>query len=220
MFDRIAGKYDAATRAISMGMDRGWRRVAVGALEPVEGGRYLDVGTGTGALAFKIARRCPGARVDGIDLSRQMLAVARRKAAHRGGASSVVFCQADATALPMENECYDGIISGFSFRNVERRKQALEEMHRVLKPGGRLVDLEAVYPQRTWVRFGYKMYTPFIPLMGCFFGSFSAFRYLTDSIEDFMRAEQVIEMFYDAGFERVKCRPLMLGAVCVFSAER
>lgn len=220
MFDRIADKYDAASWAISLGMDRGWRRVAVGALAPVDGGRYLDVGTGTGALAFKIVRRCPGARVDGVDLSHRMLDVARSKAAHRGGAESISFRQADATALPMRDECYDGIISGFCFRNVERRIQALSEMHRVLKPGGRLVVLEAIYPQRSWVRCGYKMYTPIIPLMGCLFGSFSAFRYLTDSIEDFPQAEQVVEMFYEAGFGRVECRPLMLGAVCIFSAER
>ncbi|MBN2683806.1 MAG: ubiquinone/menaquinone biosynthesis methyltransferase [Pontiellaceae bacterium] len=220
MFDRIADKYDAASRVISLGMDRGWRRVAVGALAPVKGGRYLDVGTGTGALAFKIARCCPGARVDGIDLSRRMLDVARKKAAHRDGAEAISFRQGDATALPMRDDFYDGIMSGFCFRNVERRIQALTEMHRVLKPGGRLVVLEAVYPQRAWVRFGYKMYTPFIPLMGCLFGSFSAFRYLTDSIEDFPQAEQVVEMFHEAGFGRVECQPLMLGAVCVFSAER
>lgn len=220
MFDRIAKNYDLATRAISLGMDRSWRRQAVGLLGPVAGGRYLDVGTGTGELAFKILRRCPGARVDGVDLSLRMLAVARNKAAHCGDAESISFFQADATVLPMRDECYDGMISGFCFRNIEQRRNALTEMHRVLKPGGRLVVLEAVYPQRTWVRFAYKMYTPFIPLMGALFGSFSAFRYLKDSIEDFPQAEQVVEMFRETGFVRVERCPLLLGAICIFSAER
>lgn len=220
MFDRIAKNYDAANRAISLGMDRGWRCVAVSALAPIDGGRYLDVGTGTGELAFKILQRCPGARVDGVDLSPQMLAVARNKAAHCGGAESISFFQADATALPMGDASYDGIISGFCFRNIERRRKALTEMHRVLKPGGRLVVLEAVYPQRTWVRLGYKLYTPFIPLMGAVFGSFSAFRYLKDSIEDFPQSEQVVEMFRETGFVRVERCPLLLGAICIFSAER
>ncbi|MBN2703815.1 MAG: ubiquinone/menaquinone biosynthesis methyltransferase [Pontiellaceae bacterium] len=220
MFDRIAKNYDAANRAISLGMDRKWRRTAVGVLGPVAGGCYLDVGTGTGDLVLELLEQSASVQVDGIDLSEGMLDIAKTKASEKGVGDAVSFFQADATALPMRDACYDGIISGFCFRNIERRRKALTEMHRVLKPGGRLVVLEAVYPQRSWVRFGYKLYTSFIPLMGALFGSFSAFRYLKDSIEDFPQSEQVVEMFRETGFVRVERCPLLLGAICIFSAER
>ena len=220
MFDRIAKNYDAANRAISLGMDRRWRRKAVEVLGPVAGGRYLDIGTGTGDLVLELLEQSPSVQVDGIDLSERMLDIAKTKSSEKGVGDSVSFFKADATALPMRDACYDGIISGFCVRNIERRRKALTEMHRVLKPGGRLVVLEAVYPQRTWVRFGYKIYTPFIPLMGALFGSFSAFRYLKESIEDFPQSEQVVEMFCETGFVRVERCPLLLGAICIFSAER
>ena len=220
MFDRIAKNYDAANRAISMGMDRGWRRKTVEVLRPFRGGRYLDVGTGTGDLVFEILKQSAHVLVDGIDPSEQMLAIARDKAVTRGAGDPVSFISGDALQLPMENDTYDGIVSGFCFRNIERRQKALEEMRRVLKPGGRLVILEATYPESAVIRLGYRLYTPLVPVVGRVMGGGSAYKYLVDSIEDFPKPETVTDMFSAAGFRRVQCTPLTFGTVCMFSGKK
>jgi demethylmenaquinone methyltransferase/2-methoxy-6-polyprenyl-1,4-benzoquinol methylase len=220
MFDRIAKNYDAANRAISLGMDRRWRRRTVERLKPFRGGRYLDIGTGTGDLVFEILNQSANVLVDGIDPSRQMLEIARRKAAKRGIGDAVSFFDADALDLPMEKETYDGIVSGFCFRNIERRQRALEEMHRVLKPGGLLVILEATCPESALVRLGYRLYTPLVPLIGRMLGGGSAYRYLVDSIEDFPKPETVTDMLSASGFCHVRCTPLTLGTVCIFSGKK
>ena len=220
MFDRIAQHYDAANRAISMGMDRGWRRKAVQLLKPFRGGRYLDVGTGTGDLVFEILNQSAHVLVDGIDPAERMLAIARDKAARRGVGDTVSFISGDALDLPMESETYDGIVSGFCFRNIERRQMALEEMRRVLKPGGMLVILEATYPESALIRLGYRLYTPLVPWVGRLMGGGSAYRYLVDSIEDFPKPENVTDMFSAAGFCHVQCTPLTFGTVCIFSGKK
>lgn len=220
MFDRIAKNYDVANRAISMGMDKGWRRETVKVLKPFRGGRYLDIGTGTGDLVFEILDQSGNTLIDGIDPSEQMLAVARDKAEKRGVGDTVNFLTADALDLPMESDTYDGIVSGFCFRNIERRQKALEEMRRVLKPGGHLVVLEATYPESAFVRFGYKCYTPIVPLIGRCLGGGAAYKYLIDSIEDFPKPDNVTDMFIAAGYSGVRHKPMTCGTVCIFSGKK
>jgi demethylmenaquinone methyltransferase/2-methoxy-6-polyprenyl-1,4-benzoquinol methylase len=220
MFDRIAKNYDAANRAISMGMDKGWRRKAIGILKPFRGGRYLDIGTGTGDLVFEILNQSANVLIDGIDPSEQMLAIAKDKAAKRSVGDSVAFFAADALDLPMESDTYDGIVSGFCFRNIERRQKALGEMLRVLKPGGMLVILEATYPANPLIRFGYKCYTPLVPIIGKCLGGGAAYKYLVDSIEDFPKPSTVTDMMGAAGFSGVQYKPLTFGTVCIFSGKK
>ena len=220
MFDRIAKNYDAANRAISMGMDKAWRRKTIELLKPFRGGRYLDIGTGTGDLVFEILDQSANVLIDGIDPSGQMLEIARDKAAKRGVGDAVSFSTADALDLPMEGETYDGIVSGFCFRNIERRQKALEEMLRVLKPGGKLVILEATYPANPFIRLGYKLYMPLVPIIGKMLGGGSAYKYLVDSIGDFPKPETVTDMFSAAGFSGVQYWPLTFGTVCIFSGKK
>lgn len=220
MFDRIAKNYDTANRALSMGMDKSWRRKAIGRLTPFRGGRYLDIGTGTGDLVFEILRQSAHVLVDGIDPAERMLEVARAKASSLSLGDAVSFFNADALDLPMESETYDGIVSAFCFRNLEHRQKALEEMLRVLKPGGMLVILEATYPENGFVRLGYKLYTQLVPIIGKILGGGAAYKYLVDSIEDFPKPQAVVEMFRNAGFSNVQCLPLTFGSVSIFSGIR
>lgn len=220
MFDRIAKNYDAANRAISMGLDKRWRRKTVELLKPFRGGRYLDIGTGTGDLVFEILHQSANVLIDGIDPSEQMLEIAKAKAEKRGVGDAVSFFTADALDLPMERETYDGIVSGFCFRNIERRQRALEEMLRVLKPGGMLVILEATYPEKAWVRLGYRIYSPLVRFIGKLFGGGSAYKYLVDSIGDFPKPGTVTDMFSAAGFSKVQFLPLTFGTVCIFSGKK
>ncbi len=220
MFDRIAKNYDVANHAISMGMDKGWRQKTIALLCPFRGGRYLDIGTGTGDLVFEILNQSRNVLIDGIDPAEQMLAVARNKAATLGVGDAVSFLTADALDLPMESKTFDGIVSGFCFRNIEQRQKALGEMLRVLKPGGKLVILEATYPASPFVRLGYRIYTPLVPLMGKILGGGAAYKYLVDSIEDFPKPKAVMEMFNEAGFTEIACKSLTFGTVSIFSGVR
>jgi len=220
MFGRIAKNYDAANRAISMGMDKAWRRKTIELLKPFRGGRYLDIGTGTGDLVFEILDQSANVLVDGIDPSGQMLEIACDKAAKRGVGDTVSFSTADALDLPMEGETYDGIVSGFCFRNIERRQKALEEMLRVLKPGGKLAILEATYPVNPFIRLGYRLYMPLVPIIGKILGGGSAYKYLLDSINDFPKPGTVTDMFRAAGFSSVKYKPLTFGTVCIFLGKK
>ncbi|MEN7973808.1 MAG: ubiquinone/menaquinone biosynthesis methyltransferase [Verrucomicrobiota bacterium] len=220
MFDRIAKNYDAANRAISMGMDKGWRRKAIEQLKPLRGGRYLDIGTGTGDLVFEILNQSANVVVDGVDPAEQMLKVARNKAIKRGVGDVASFSVADALDLPMEKETYDGIVLGFCFRNIECRQKALGEMLRVLKPGGKLVILEATYPSSAFVRLGYRLYIPLVPIIGKLLGGGPAYKYLVDSIEDFPTPQTVTDMFSAAGFSGVRHLPLTFGAVSIFSGKK
>jgi demethylmenaquinone methyltransferase/2-methoxy-6-polyprenyl-1,4-benzoquinol methylase len=220
MFDRIAACYDAANRLISMGMDRRWRRDAIRLLRPFRGGRYLDIGTGMGDLVFEMLDQSANVLIDAVDPAEKMLEIARAKAARRGIGDTVSFFTADALDLPMERDTYDGIVSAFCFRNIERRQAALEEMLRVLRPGGMAVILEATYPARPLVRAGYRLYTPLVPLIGRLLGGGEAYRYLMDSIDDFPQPGTVTDMLSAAGFSGVQCRPLTFGIVCIFSGKK
>jgi demethylmenaquinone methyltransferase/2-methoxy-6-polyprenyl-1,4-benzoquinol methylase len=220
MFDRIAGTYDTANRAISLGMDIGWRKRTIEMLAPTEEGLYLDVGTGTGDLAMELLTQVPKAQVQAIDPSEKMLAVARDKALKLGVSRRPKFQNADALNLPMPGEIFDGIVCGFCFRNIEHRQKALGEMFRVMKPGGKLLILEATYPESALVRLGYKLYTPLVPLIGKLFGDGDAYSYLLDSIEDFPRRDTVTGMFRIAGFQQVSAVPLAMGTVSIFEGRK
>ncbi|MEE9368057.1 MAG: ubiquinone/menaquinone biosynthesis methyltransferase [Pontiella sp.] len=220
MFDRIAKNYDVANRVISMGMDKGWRRKTIQLLNPFRAGRYLDIGTGTGDLVFEILDQSSNVLIDGIDPAEQMLEIAKDKALKCGVGDAVSFYMADALDLPMESETYDGIVSGFCFRNIERRQKALDEMMRVLKPGGILVILEATYPGNPLVRLGYRLYRPVVPIIGKFLGGGAAYKYLMDSIENFPKPETVTDMFSAAGFSGVQYKSLTFGTVCIFTGKK
>ena len=220
MFDRIAKNYDAANRVISLGMDRRWRRDTIRQLKPFRGGRYLDIGTGTGDLVFEMLDQSANILVDAIDPSENMLEIARAKAARRGVGDAISFFTADALDLPMESDTYDGIVSAFCLRNIERRQTALAEMLRVLKPGGMAVILEATLPDRPMVRGFYKLYRPVVPLIGRILGGGQAYRYLVDSISDFPEPGTVTDMLIAAGFSSVQFKPLTFGSVCIFSGKK
>ena len=220
MFDRIANTYDVANRFISLGLDQGWRKKTIQELNPKESEYYLDIGTGTGDLAFELLSQSPKSQVDAIDPSEKMLAVARDKALSLGVSKRPRFQNADALNLPMPECFFDGIVSGFCFRNIENRLNALKEMHRVLKTSGKLLILEATYPENSIVRLGYKLYTPFVPLIGKLLGFKQSYSYLLDSIEDFPKKEKVKSMFDEVGFKDIQVRSLAFGTVSIFIGRK
>src|SRR5579859_2502988 len=148
MFDRIAGLYDRMNSVMTAGLHHQWRRRAADLAGLAPGGRALDVATGTGDLAFELARRVgPSGSVVASDFAERMLSLARAKAS-AAGVENVRFEAANALALPYEDDGFDAATVGFGARNFADLDQGLREMTRVVRPGGRVVVLEITTPQR------------------------------------------------------------------------
>ena len=221
MFDGIAERYDRMNHLLSLGLDRRWRREAVAALGPHDGGTYLDIGCGTGDVALEILGRCPGASVVGADLSPAMLAVAARKAAAAGKPDRLSLLVADGTALPFADGSFAGVATAFCIRNVADRPAALAEMRRVVAPGGNAVLLELTVPPNPLVRLGHTLYLRcIVPLLGRLLARREdAYQYLADSIRAFPSPESVVAMMGEAGFASPCCRALSGGIVALFAAR-
>ena len=167
MFEAIVPRYDLLNRVLSLGMDRGWRRRAVRALGPVPGGRYLDVGCGTGVLCIEILRQAPACSVLGIDPAGAMLEFARKKVDSLDLAGEVRFEPGDVCALEHDENAFEGVISAFCIRNLTDRATAFREMRRVTKPGGTIVALELSRPRNPFLRLCHRAYNrTIVPLIG------------------------------------------------------
>ena len=220
MFDAIARRYDLMNRVLSFGLDSIWRRQAVATLAPTPGGRYLDIGCGTGDMGVEILHRCRTARVVGLDPAEQMLAIARSKIAAAGLAASITFQPGDATALPFDDSQFDGITMAFCIRNVSDRLAAMREARRVLTPGGRAVILELSIPPNPLIAAAHRLFNRHIvPLAGRLIAqSPHAYRYLIDSIAAFPPPDEIVTMLLRAGFPRAHSRPIHTGIVTLFTA--
>lgn len=217
MFDRIARRYDLMNKIISLGLDGRWRERAIERLSPVSGGRYLDVGAGTGDLLLQIVKRAPEATGIGIDPSAAMLAVGRDKIRARGLEERIHLRTGDAMDLPFDDDTFDGVILGFAIRNVEDRQKALCEFKRVLKPGARLVILELTVPERPVSRLCHRLYTgTVVPTAARLLSIRTAYAYLVDSVRAFPRNQEFEAMMRTAGFEDAASEPLTLGTVSIF----
>ncbi|HDZ20965.1 hypothetical protein LCGC14_0253910 [marine sediment metagenome] len=218
MFDRIARRYDLMNHLLSLGLDRRWRKKAVAMLAPREGGRYLDIGCGTGDVAMEVLRQGPGSHVIGIDPAAEMLAIAERKAERAEAGEGVTFQAGDATELALADGTFDGVISAFCVRNITHRARAFEQMRRVLVPGGMAVILELTVPGSRFVRFGHGLFLRcFVPLAGRLIaGGGTAYRYLADSISDFTEPAEIGRMMDDAGFIETRQIALQGGVVTIF----
>jgi len=220
MFDAIAGRYDLLNRLMSMGLDQGWRRKAVAALNVPDDGRVLDLATGTADLAIRIARTHPTATVVGVDPSEGMLAVGREKVNELGLAGRVDLRVGDAQRLDLPDDAFDGITIAFGIRNVPDRVAALREMARVVRPGGRIAVLELSSPRTGLlalaVRFQIRVV---VPIIGRLLSGAAAYGYLRDSVEAFPPAEEFAAVMEAAGLRRVATHALGLGACALFVAE-
>jgi demethylmenaquinone methyltransferase / 2-methoxy-6-polyprenyl-1,4-benzoquinol methylase len=205
MFDSIAGYYDGTNKILSFGLDGIWRRRAVSRLGPVAGGRYLDVGCGTGDIALEILRQAPGSKVIGIDPSQGMLFRGQVKISAAGLADSITLVMGDVLDLQWEDNSFDGAITSFCIRNVTDRKQGLGEICRVVRPGGPVVILELTEPTGRIMGPLFRIYSRVaMPVLTRIMSSVSAYRYLTDSMADFPRPELILALMKEAGF--IECR--------------
>lgn len=221
MFDRIARRYDLMNTILSLGHHSRWRRRAVRKMKLRAGGRYLDVGCGTGDVAIEILQQCPSCSVIGIDPAEGMLDLGRRKLAEAGLAERASMQAGDATKLPLEADSFDGAVAAFCLRNVTDRVAALAEMGRVVRPEGLVVILELTKPHKPLMRLGHRIYTRSLaPLLGGIIArDRGAYRYLVDSVMEFPAADAVLEMMTRANLSNPRATPMTSGAVTVFIAE-
>ncbi|MFN3200255.1 MAG: ubiquinone/menaquinone biosynthesis methyltransferase [Bradymonadia bacterium] len=222
MFDRIADKYDRLNRVISLGMDRGWRKKLVRALQPdgAAVNRVLDVATGTADVALDIADAYPEAHVVGLDPSVGMLDVGHRKVAkHFADAEPrVELVVGDGQDLPFEDDHFDASCISFGIRNVPDRAKGLSEMARVTRHGGRVVVLELSEPEGAGpMALGARFHIHVtMPMLGRLLSSAHEYRYLQQSVSAFPPAPEFAEMMRDAGIEVRAVKPLAFGAAYLY----
>lgn len=214
MFDRVARRYRLANAILSAGLDAWWRRRASAIVRGWAPRRVLDLATGSGDLARAIERACPAAEVTGADFSPQMLAVARALGSRR-------LVQADALALPFAEGEFDAVTVAFGLRNMASWENALREMQRVLRPGGRLLVLDFSLPAGA-LRSVYRPYLHHVlpRLAGWLTGEPEAYRYLATSIEAFPSGAQLCALIEAAGFTAARAEPLSGGIVSLYLAEK
>ncbi|HUX85947.1 MAG TPA: ubiquinone/menaquinone biosynthesis methyltransferase [Chloroflexota bacterium] len=219
MFSRIVPRYDLMNRIMTMGMDRAWRRAAVRAAAP-RGGVALDVGTGTGDLAFELARG--GARqVIGADFCEEMLVAARLKAQRQVPGQPLDFVLGDALCLPFPDATFDCVVNGFVLRNVASLPNAFAEMFRVLRPGGRLVCLEITHPPAALAPVFGLYFNQIVPRLGAALtGESAAYQYLPQSLGPLPEAPRLAALIGQAGFGEVRYRRLGLGTVALHVGRR
>ena len=210
MFTKIARRYDVMNRLMTAGQDIRWRKEVIAHAKLDTGDALLDLGAGTGDLAREALRQQPASSALAADFTLEMMRAGKKHGA-------LDWTSADALNLPFPNERFDAIVSGFLMRNVTDVPRALNEQHRTLKPGGRIVILDTTRPRK-------NILTPFInihltyiiPTLGQLLtGERDAYTYLPDSTKGFLSAEELAATMKEAGFKDVKFSVKMFGTVAI-----
>jgi len=220
LFTTIADRYDLITRLLSYGQDGRWKRTLVQLARVQPGERALDLACGTGDIAFALADR--GARTIGLDITHRMVQLARRRAGATANQSAVSFVTGDMTTLPFHSAAFDLVSTGYGLRNVPDLDAAIDEIARVLKPGGRLLSLDFNRPENTLVRGAYLSY---LTVVGSSLGWIlhrdpDTYRYIPASIRRYPGAKGVADRMSGRGFTNVRIVPLLFGLMTLHWAER
>ena len=215
MFTRIAHHYDLMNRLMTAGQDIHWREQVIQRARLSPNAHLLDLGAGTGDLAREALKQQSTVRIVAADFTLEMMRVGQQN-------GSLPWSAADALNLPFGERTFDAIVSGFLMRNVGNLQQALKEQYRALKPGGRIVILDTTKPKR-------NLLTPFIwlhmhlvlPLVGRLIsGAGDAYKYLPNSSEGFVTAEEMTARMAAVGFKKINFKRLMFGTIAIHWGEK
>ncbi|NJB85544.1 demethylmenaquinone methyltransferase/2-methoxy-6-polyprenyl-1,4-benzoquinol methylase [Lewinella marina] len=222
MFDAIAPTYDLLNRGTSLGVDTLWRRKMIAELDPAVHHRVLDVATGTADVAIQTVRRRGVDHVTGIDLSAGMLAYGRTKVKQAGLENHIVLEQGDSENLPYADASFDAVTAAFGVRNFENLERGLAEMHRVLRPGGKLVVLEFSRIRYAPIRWGFNLYFgKIMPLIGRLQSKDPrAYAYLFESVQAFPSGEDFLTILDRVGYNNTECQALTFGIASIYTATR
>ena len=215
MFTKIAKRYDLMNRLMTGGQDIHWRKRVVELARLNSNSSLLDLGTGTGDLAREAIAQFPKAKVIAADFTFEMMRIGKQNGA-------LDFSTADALHLPFGNSSFDAVVSGFLMRNVIDLQKAIREQYRILKNGGRIVILDTTRPKK-------NILSPFIwlhmhilipTLGGLLTGVREAYRYLPETTEGFVTAEEMASRMAAVGFKKINYQRFMFGTIAIHWAEK
>lgn len=221
MFDEIAPKYDFLNRFMSLRIDVLWRKKVIRLLKPYQPKQLLDVATGTADLAIALQALQPE-KVIGLDLSEQMLSIGRVKVKDKQLSQHIELVKGDSEHLPFQDNTFDAVTVAFGVRNFENLEKGLQEIRRVLKPGGQFIILEfskvKMFPFKQFFGFYFRYITPRI---GKFISHSSrAYTYLTNSVAVFPEGEEMCVILQQQGFKKTQCHTLSLGIASIYHSEK
>jgi demethylmenaquinone methyltransferase / 2-methoxy-6-polyprenyl-1,4-benzoquinol methylase len=222
MFDKIAFRYDFLNRFLSAGIDLSWRRKAIKELKDLQPQNILDVATGTGDFAITSYKILNPANITGIDISDGMLELGRKKVEKLGLSNKIQLLNGDSEAILFGDKSFDAVTVAFGVRNFENLEKGLNEIYRVLKPGGKLVILEFSKPTAPVIKSLYKLYMKFItPKIGKLISKNNeAYKYLNDSVQQFPEKETFTNILKKLKYRNSFYKTLSLGICTIYCGEK
>ena len=223
IFSEIANRYELVNHVLALGLDIPWRKKASQIAAADGGALWLEVCGGTGEMAVNLQRLAsPGTRIVLTDFSFPMISRARSKPELQKTSVSLV----DSSKLPFLEDTFDLVVISFATRNITgnrgRLMEFLREFNRILRPGGRFINLETSQPRSTLIRAAYHLYTKKIvkTLGRLISGSKTGYGYLSYSVTRFFDAEELSRILHEVGFSKVGYRTMTFGVVAVHKAVK
>lgn len=218
MFNNIAHRYDFLNRSLSMGIDILWRKKTIAQLKELKPKVILDVATGTGDLALEAMSLDPE-KIIGLDISVGMLEIGREKIAKRKLSDKIEMIEGDSENLPFEDNTFDAVTVAFGVRNFEDLMKGMKEIHRVLRPNGKLVVLEFSQPKSFPIKHLYWFYfNNILPTFGKLLSKdASAYTYLPESVKAFPSGQDFLDVLTKVGFKRNTSQPLTFGISSIYT---
>ncbi len=219
VFQEISGSYDKANERISLGLEKRWKKELVQEVsaKTAQGDSVLDVCCGTGDIAIALAKSCSAVRVVGIDFSPAMLEAAEKKS---GRLANISWQIGDAMHLPFADNTFAAACISFGLRNTASYLDVLQEMRRVVRPGGWVYCLDSFVPDSPWIRPFYAVYfRGIMPVLGGGFRHRKEYVWLWQSTKAFLRKKELLDLFGKAGLVERTLKSHMFGA-CVLHKGR
>lgn len=221
MFNTIAPRYDLLNRLLSFGIDKIWRKKLVKAVRAQQPGNIVDLATGTGDVAMALTR-IPDVPITGLDIAKDMLALAKRKSRHHNMQDRITWIHGDGEALPFDDNSYDSATIAFGIRNYEHLEKGIAEMLRILTPQGKVYILEFSKPSGGLFKQLFRFYFKYIlPGIGRLISRDpSAYTYLPESVDAFPDGEDFLSIMRSVGFTEATARPLTFGVATLYIGQK
>ncbi|MGK7394727.1 MAG: bifunctional demethylmenaquinone methyltransferase/2-methoxy-6-polyprenyl-1,4-benzoquinol methylase UbiE [Candidatus Cyclobacteriaceae bacterium M3_2C_046] len=218
MFNNISHKYDFLNHLLSFGIDIYWRKKAIKLLRPIKPKRILDIATGTGDFAIEAIKLNPD-KVIGVDIAEKMLEKGREKVKKLKLDHIIEFAYGDSENLGFADNKFDAVIVSYGVRNFENLERGLADMHRVLRPGGKVVIVEFSKPKKFPFKQLYNFYFKYIlPKVGKVVSrDNAAYEYLPESVHAFPDGEKFLQYLKKIGFKQTKCIPQTFGISSIYT---
>lgn len=222
MFNDIAPHYDFLNHFLSFNIDKIWRRKTARFIAQYKPTNILDLATGTADLAILLAKRCPQAKITGLDLSENMLNIGKQKIKENNLERQIILNQSDACQLPFSDNSFEAITVAFGVRNFQDLVKGLSEMQRVIKTGGPIAILEFSTPTKPIFKTIYSFYFhKILPFIGKNISkNSSAYQYLPDSVSNFPSPDTFINIARDFGLKCQQKRSLSGGIATLYCFEK